>query len=207
MEVEEIYYPSLKSHYDNKDMNQYEVVPPLAAIHCLHRLRMLIISLLIVHWGIALHSWRSTSDSSCIVCGALFRRAILLDIMSHTCSMGFKSGDRAGHSITSIVSSRRYCLVTLAVCGCALSCIRIKSWPIAPAKGLTMGWTMSFTYLIAVRLPLSTTTSSVRPWMDIPPQTITDPPPKRSCWTMLHCAYRSPGCRHTLTRRSHVEIW
>lgn len=38
----------------------------------------------------------------------------------------------------------------------------------------------------------------------MPPHTMTDPPPNRSCWRMLQAAERSPRRLQTLSRLSHV---
>ncbi|KAK6295254.1 hypothetical protein J4Q44_G00344800 [Coregonus suidteri] len=38
----------------------------------------------------------------------------------------------------------------------------------------------------------------------MPPHTMTDPPPNRSCWRMLQAAERSPWRLQTLSRLSHV---
>ena len=43
------------------------------------------------------------------------------------------------------------------MCYMALSCIRMKSGPTAPAKGLTIGWRTSSRYFTAVRAPVSMT--------------------------------------------------
>ena len=67
-----------------------------------------------------------------------------------------------------------------------------------------MGLRISSRYLTAVRVPLASTWRFVRPSKDMPPQTITDPPPNRSCWMMLQAAVRSPRRLQTLSRLSHV---
>ncbi|CAL8345366.1 unnamed protein product [Lota lota] len=55
-----------------------------------------------------------------------------------------------------------------------------------------------------VRLPLASTWKAVRPPKEMPPHTMTDPPPNRSCWRMLQAAERSPRRLQTLSRLSHV---
>ena len=52
---------------------------------------------------------------------------------------------------------------------------------------------------MAVRLPLGSTWRAVRPPREMPPHTMTDPPPNRSCWRMLQAAERSPRCLQTVT--------
>ena len=82
------------------------------------------------------------------------------------------------------------------------SCIRRN--PTAPAYGLTRGLRISSRYLMVVRLPLASTWRAVRPPKEMPPHTMTDPPPNRSCWRMLQAAERSPRRLQTLSRLSHV---
>ncbi|CAL8326987.1 unnamed protein product [Lota lota] len=80
--------------------------------------------------------------------------------------------------------------------------------PTAPAYGLTRGLRISSRYLMAVRLPLASTWRTVRPPKEMPPHTMTDPPPNRSCWRMLQAAERSPRRLQTLSRLSHmVSSW
>ena len=95
--------------------------------------------------------------------------------ISHACSMGFKSGDLAGQSNRTIAACSRYWLVMWALYARALSSIRMKSGPIAPAYGRTWTSKISLTYLSAVCVPLSMTCRSVFPWALIPAHTITEP--------------------------------
>ena len=81
----------------------------------------------------------------------------------------------------------------------ALSCIRRNPGPTAPAYGLTRGLRISSRYLMEVRLPLASTWRAVRPPKEMPPHTMTDPPPNRSCWRMLQAAERSPWHLQTVT--------
>ena len=62
-----------------------------------------------------------------------------------------------------------------------------------------MGLRISSRSLMAVRVPLVSTWSAVWPSKEIPPQTITDPLPNRSCWRMLQAAERSPRHHQTLS--------
>ena len=111
-----------------------------------------------------------------------------LGSISHKCSIGFKSEDRAGHSITLIPSWSRYPMTDLAVCGRALSCISMKSGPTATAKGLTTGCKNRSHYLTAVRAPLSRTCKFVRSSKQMPTHTITEPPPYLSYSRTLQSA-------------------
>ncbi|GFX26068.1 uncharacterized protein TNCV_2274081 [Trichonephila clavipes] len=63
--------------------------------------------LLITSWGILSHSSRRAFSSSCRVCGCDWRPATRLSRASQTCSIGFMSGEHAGHSIRTIPSSKR----------------------------------------------------------------------------------------------------
>ena len=114
-------------------------------------------------------------------------------------SIGFRSGERAGQSIASMPSSCRNCWHTPATWGLALSCIRRNPGPTAPAYGLTRGLRISSRYLMSVRLPLASTWRAVRPPKEMPPHTMNDPPPNRSCWRMLQAAERSPRSLQTVT--------
>ena len=86
-----------------------------------------------------------------------------------------------------------------------MSCIRRNPGPTAPAYGLTRGLRISSRYLMAVRLPLASTWRAVRPPKEMPPHTMTDPPPNRSCWRMLQAAERSPRRLQTLSRLSRAQ--
>src|SRR5678815_4500310 len=67
---------------------------------------------------------------------------------------------------------------------------------------MTYGSRMSVIYLTAVRVPPSKMCNSVGPDKEMPPQTITDPPPNGGTSSTLHCAKLSFGCRYTLERLS-----
>uniref|UniRef100_A0A8C8ENK6 DAN domain-containing protein n=1 Tax=Oncorhynchus tshawytscha TaxID=74940 RepID=A0A8C8ENK6_ONCTS len=58
---------------------------------------------------------------------------------------------------------------------------------------------------MAVRLPLASTWRAVRPHKEMPPHTMTDPPPNRSCWRMLQAAERSPRRLQTPSRLSCAQ--
>ena len=138
-----------------QNASQYLVWPPRACMHAWQRRGMLLMRRRMVSCGMSSQICLRASVSSCKVWGATWRRLMDRNIMSQRCSIGFRSGDRHGHSIVSIPSSSRYCLHTLATWGRALSCIRRNPGPTAPAYGLTMGSRISSRYLMAVRLPFS----------------------------------------------------
>ncbi|GFU08031.1 uncharacterized protein TNCV_1527691 [Trichonephila clavipes] len=63
--------------------------------------------LLITSWSILSHSSRRALSSSWRVCGGGWRPATRLPRASQTCSIGFMSGEHAGHSILRIPSPKR----------------------------------------------------------------------------------------------------
>ncbi|GFX71685.1 uncharacterized protein TNCV_4131311 [Trichonephila clavipes] len=63
--------------------------------------------LLTTSWCILSHSSRRALSSSWRVCGGGWRPATRLPRASQTCSIGFMSGEHAGHSIRTIPSSKR----------------------------------------------------------------------------------------------------
>ncbi|GFV49899.1 uncharacterized protein TNCV_1391811 [Trichonephila clavipes] len=63
--------------------------------------------LLITSWGVLSHSSRRALSSSWIVCRGGWRPATRLPRAPQTCSIGFMSGEHAGHSIRTIPSSKR----------------------------------------------------------------------------------------------------
>lgn len=155
-----------------------------------------------VSWGISSQTWTKASANSWTVCGATWRWWMERDVMSQMCSPGFRSGERAGRSIALMPSSCRNCWHTPATWGLALSCIRRNPGPTAPAYGLTRCLRISSRYLMAVRLPVASTWRAVQPPKEMPPQTVTDPLPNRSCWRMLQAAECSPSRLQTLSRLS-----
>ena len=116
-------------------------------------------------------------ESSRTVAGWTWREEMAFCSIFHACSMRFKSGDLTGQSYRIIAACSRYRLVMRALCARALSSIRMKSGPIAPAYGWTWTSKIALTYLYAVSVPLSMTCRSVFPWALIPAHTITEPPP------------------------------
>ena len=81
---------------------------PRASITALQRLRILLISLLILYCGIWSHSSRRACLSSCTDAGCTGRDETAVCNISKVCSIGFRSGDLAGHSIQMIVACSRY---------------------------------------------------------------------------------------------------
>ncbi|GFX40058.1 hypothetical protein TNCV_2100611 [Trichonephila clavipes] len=84
-------------------------------------------------WRILFHSSRSAISKSRTVAGSFGHTAMRRPSMSQTCSIGFRSGDHAGHSIRCIVSASNMFSIRRAVCGRALSSWKTKETPMAPA--------------------------------------------------------------------------
>ncbi|GFW61700.1 hypothetical protein TNCV_3706351 [Trichonephila clavipes] len=84
-------------------------------------------------YGILFHSSRSAISKSRTVADGLGRAAMRCPSMSQTCSIGFRSGEYAGHSIICIVSTSSMLSPRRALCGRALSSWKTKESPMAPA--------------------------------------------------------------------------
>ena len=133
-----------RCYHENKEIEYFQkfstliaCVMSLASITAWQRLLILLISLLILYCGIWSHSSRRACLSSCTDAGCTGRDETAVCNISQACSIGFRSGDLAGHSIQTIVACSRYWLVMRALCARALSSIRMKFSPTAPAYGRT----------------------------------------------------------------------
>ena len=111
--------------------------------------------------------------------GCGLRLLTRLSSSSHKCSIGDRSGDRAGQGRTFMFCCCRYCAQTRATWHLALSCWKVWRFPCLAMNGWTIGLKISSRYLTPVRRP-STIFSSVWPQCLIQAHTITPPPPKRS---------------------------
>ncbi|GFX94576.1 hypothetical protein TNCV_3088051 [Trichonephila clavipes] len=87
----------------------------------------------------AAHSSCSANRSSRIVTGGKVRAAKSLPRKSYTCSMGLRSGDRAGQSLRSISSLSKSCSEAIVRCHGALPSMKRNCRPIAPLKRRTYG--------------------------------------------------------------------
>ncbi|GFT23553.1 hypothetical protein TNCV_3510571 [Trichonephila clavipes] len=83
--------------------------------------------------GIMFHSSRSAISKSRTVAGSLGHTTMRRPSMSQTCSIGFRSGEHAGHSIRCIVSASSMFSIRRAVCDRALSSWNSNESPMAPA--------------------------------------------------------------------------
>ncbi len=105
--------------------------------------------------------------------------------MPHRCSIGLRSGDMLGQSITFTLSFFSKAVVVLEVCLGFLSC-----W-----EGIKLCFSMS-QYMLAFMVP-SMNCSSPVPAALMQPQTMTPPPPCLTVGKTHLSLYSSPGCRHT----------
>ncbi|GFV54054.1 hypothetical protein TNCV_1071771 [Trichonephila clavipes] len=84
-------------------------------------------------WGILFHSSGSAISKSRTVAGSHGRAAMRHPSISQTYSIGFRSGEHAGHSIRYIVSASSIFSTRRSLCGRALSSWKTKESPMAPA--------------------------------------------------------------------------
>ena len=161
-----------------------------------HRLRILDTSRCIRIWGIAFHSSRSIRLRSRRVETGVICLCTARPSWSHRCSMGLRSGLHAGHSIRSTRWAWRWSVMMRARWGRALLSCMIAPAPRVRRYGKTTGVKISSLYLMAFMLP-STMMRGVFPVMEIPPQTITLPPPNGVTRSTQQSANRSPRRRHT----------
>ena len=164
-----------------------------------HHRDMLLISQRMGSWGMTLHSPNNASSNFWSVWGWCCRLWRRLPIKSQSCSIQFRSGLRGGQSMTWILESSRKRVATLEVCALPPSCINTKSGPISCAKRRMWFYTTTSTYLSAVEFPRMKM-RSVLLLKEIPPQTISDPPPYETVWSKLGGRFCSPLGRHTLTQ-------
>ncbi len=107
---------------------------------------------------------------------------------AHRCSIGFRSGDMLGQSITFTLSFFSKVVVVLEVCLGSLSC-----WNTALRPSLCFSMSQ---YMLAFMVPSMNCSSPVLAAL-MQPQTMTPP---ATCLTVgkTHLSlYSSPGCRHT----------
>jgi hypothetical protein len=110
------------------------------------------------------------------------RCLIFWPIKSHTCSIGFMSGDIAGHGIVWTASCCKKCCTIRALCGLGLSSMNIglsaNAW--LSKWGTTCGASTLSRYFWPVRLPSRTCKSNLQSKEKTTPDSYT-PTPKSSC--------------------------
>ncbi len=131
--------------------SQYLMWPPFASRSATHLLRIELIRLLIVAYGMLVHSSSMAVRSCWILAGTGTRCHIHRSRASQTCSMGHMSGKHADHARTGMFSASRNCVQILATWGHALSCCKMRWW--SWMNGTTMSLRISSRYLCAFKMP------------------------------------------------------
>ena len=130
-------------------------------------------------WGNCCHSCKIAILNSSIFWHFGLRWLIFRPIKSHTCSIGFMSGDIASHVIVWTASCCKKCCTIRALCGLALSSMNIglsaNAW--LSKWGTTRGASTLSRYFWPVRLPSRTYKSNLQS-KEKQPQTDTPPLPK-----------------------------
>ncbi len=161
-------------------------VPPLFSSTALTLLGMEFTRASQVATGVLFHSSMMTSQSWWML--ETLHSSTFHLMMPHKCSIGFRSGDMLGQSITFILSIFSKAVVVLKVCLGSLSC-----WNTALRPSLCFSMPQ---YMLAFMVP-SMNCSSPVPAALMQPQTMTLPPPCLTVGKTYLSLYSSPGCRHT----------
>ncbi len=125
--------------------SQYLMWPPFASRSATHLLRIELIRLWIVAYGMLVHSSSMAVRSCWILAGTGTRCHIHRSRASRTCSMGHMSGEHADHARTGMFSASRNCVQILATWGHGLSCCKMRWW--SWMNGTTMSLRISSQYL------------------------------------------------------------
>ena len=130
-------------------------------------------------WRNSCHSCKIAVLNSSIFWHFGLRWLIFRPIKSHTCSIGFMSGDIAGHGIVWTASCCEKCCTIRALCGLALSSMNTglsaNAW--LSKWGTMRGASTLSRYFWPVRLPSRTYKSNLQS-KEKQPKTVTPPPPK-----------------------------
>ncbi|KAK6321003.1 hypothetical protein J4Q44_G00079790 [Coregonus suidteri] len=172
---------------------QYFVWPPSFSSTALTLLGMEFTRASQVATGVFFHSSMTTSRSWWML-ETLHSSTFRLR-MPHRCSIGFRSGDMLGQSITFTLSFFSKAVVVLEVCLGSLSCWNTALRPSLQREGIMLCFSMS-QYMLAFMV-LSVNCSSPVPAALMQPQTMTLPPPCLTVGKTHLSLYSSPGCRHT----------
>ncbi len=114
--------------------------------------------------------------------------------MLHRCSIGFRSGDMLGQSITFTLRFFSKAVVVLEVC-LGLLCWNTALQPDLWMEGIMLCFSMS-QYMLTFIVPSMNCSSPVLAAL-MQPQTMTLPPPCLTVGKTHLSLYSSPGCRHT----------
>ncbi len=177
---------------------QYCVWPPLFSSTFLTLLGMEFTRASQVASAVLFHSCMTTSRSWWML--ETLRSFTFRLRMPHRCSIGFRSGDMLGQSVTFTLSFVSQAVVVLEVCFRSSSCCNTALRPSLRREGIMLCFSLS-QYMLAFMVPLMNCSSPV-PAALMHPQTMTHQPP---CLTVgkTH-SYCSPGCRHTRVPVIHV---
>ncbi len=137
---------------------QYFVWPPLFFSTALTLLGMEFTRASQVATGLLFHSSMTTSRSWCMLetlCYSTFRLR-----MPHRCSIGFRSGDTRGQSITFTLSFLSKPVVVLEVCLGSLSCWNTALRPNLRREGIMLCFSIS-QYMLAFMVPSMNCSSPV----------------------------------------------
>ncbi len=175
---------------------QYFVWPPLFSSTALTLLGMEFTRASQVATGVLFHSSMTTSRSWWML--ETMRSSTFRLRIPHRCSIGFRSGDMLGQSITFTLIFFSKAVVVLEVCLGSLSC-----WNTALQPSLCFSMSQ---YMLAFMVP-SMNCSSPVPAALMQPQTMTLPPPCLTVGKTHLSLYSSPGCRHTrLTHLNQISL-
>ncbi len=158
---------------------QYFVWPPLFSSSVLTLLDMEFMKASQVATGILFHTSMMTSWSWWML--ETLRSSTFRLRIPHRCSIGFRSGNMLGQSITFTLSFFSKAVVVLEVCLGSLSCWNTALWPSLRREGIILCSSMSQYMSTAL----------------MQPQTITLSLPCLTVGKTHLSLYSSPGCRHT----------
>ncbi len=170
---------------------QYFVWAPLFSNTALTLLGMEFTRASQVATGVLFHSFMKTSGSWWMLetlCSSTFHLRML-----HRCSIGFRSGDMLGQSITFTLSFFSKAVVVLEVCLGSLLCWNSVLRLSLRREGIMLCFSMS-QYMLAFMVPSMKCSS---PAALMQPQTMTLPAPCLTVGKIHLSLYSSPGCRHT----------
>ena len=145
-----------------------------------------------MYWGMACHSWISAASNCWRVTGCTALERTHLPSSAHKCSIGFRSGLRDGHGMTSTHCWRRKSVESLPTCGLTLSCWNSRK-PCCAMKGNTSDGKMVSRYATALRRSVQRAMASYgQGWLRPTP------------WFHHHPI----GCvpRHSTVQTSHPDI-
>ena len=172
----------------NWTCSSISVCPPFALVTDLILLVIEFMRALIRLMEMLFHSSTRALVNWARVAGGGWRYRTCVSNWSHRCLIGDKSGLYGGQLSGWTLLFARETWHILATWGVALSCCRVRLC--CCKKGITWGRRISSLYLAAVKLPSITNNCDFN-LCEIPPHTITDPPPNLSLSTTQASAKRS----------------